>query len=68
MSVTTVENVGMDVPTQFGDSRTNGCRDIRGADFVSNEGTNNGEAYPNSTKRLAFRLKMAENAAADGFG
>ena len=30
------DNVGMDVPVKFGDSRSNG---FRGADFVSNERT-----------------------------
>ena len=34
-----VENVGMDVPIKFGDSRSNGFRNIQGADFVSNERT-----------------------------
>ena len=46
-----VDNVGMDVPIKFDDSRSNGFRDIRGADFVSNERTNIGKAYPNSMKR-----------------
>ena len=32
-----VDNVG---PVKLGDSRSNGFRDIRGADFVSNERTN----------------------------
>ena len=32
-----VDNAGTDVPTKFGDSRSNGFGDIRGADFVSNE-------------------------------
>ena len=40
-----VESVGLDVPVKFGDSVSNGFRDIRGADF---ERTNIGEAYPNS--------------------
>ena len=31
--------VGMDVPVKFGDSRSKGSRDIRGAGFVSNEQT-----------------------------
>ena len=31
--------VGMDVHVKFGDSRSNGSRDIRGADFESNERT-----------------------------
>ena len=31
-----VDNVGMDVPIKFGDCRSNGFRDIRGAHFVSN--------------------------------
>ena len=32
-----VEYVGMDVRVSFGDSRSNGFRDIRLADLVSNE-------------------------------
>ena len=43
-----VDNVGVDVPIKFGDSRSNRLRDIRGADFVSNERK---LAYPNSEKR-----------------
>ena len=42
-----VANVGMDVPIKFSDSRSNSFRDIRRADFVSNERTLT-EAYPNS--------------------
>ena len=34
----------------FGDSRSNGSVDIRGAGFVSNERTNMIEAYPNGAK------------------
>ena len=34
-----VDNIGMDVPTTFGDSRPNGFRDIRGAYCVSIERT-----------------------------
>ena len=34
-----VDNVGMDVPIKFGDSSSNGFRDIRGADLLSNERT-----------------------------
>ena len=34
-----IDNVGMDFLVQFGGSRSNGSRDIRGADFVSNEQT-----------------------------
>ena len=41
----------MDVPVEFGDPRSNGFRDIRGAGFVLNERTNIGEAYPNYAKR-----------------
>ena len=37
-----VDNVGLDVPIKFGDSKSNGFRDIRGADFVSNERTETG--------------------------
>ena len=32
-----VDNVAVDVPIKFGDSRSNRFRDIRGADFVTNE-------------------------------
>ena len=35
-----VDNVSMDVLLKFGDSSSNGSRDIRGAVFVSNERTN----------------------------
>ena len=55
-----MDNVGMDVFVKFGDSRSNDFQDIRGADFVSNEWTNEqDEAYHNSVKRLkAFGLKI----------
>ena len=39
MSGVDVNNVGMDVSIKFGDSISNRFRDIRGADFVSNERT-----------------------------
>jgi hypothetical protein len=39
MSGVAVDNVGVDVHIKFGDSRSNRFRDIRGADFVSNERT-----------------------------
>ena len=39
ISGTTVDNIGVDVPKEFGDSRLNGFQDIRGADFVLNERT-----------------------------
>ena len=38
-----VDNVGVDVAIKCDDSRSNGFRDIRGADFVSNERTNIGD-------------------------
>ena len=44
---TTVDNVGVNVPIKFGDSGSCYFRDIRGADFVSNERTNICEDYPN---------------------
>ena len=51
-----VDNVGVGVPIKFGDSRSNGFQDIRGADFVSNERTiertnEHKMAYSNSAKR-----------------
>ena len=35
-----VDHVGVDIPIKFGDSRSNGFRHIRGADFVSNKRMN----------------------------
>ena len=32
-----VDYVGMDVHAKFGDSRSNGSRDVQGDDFVSDE-------------------------------
>ena len=43
-----VDSAGVDIRIKFGDSRSNRFRDIRGADFVSNERK---LAYPNSAKR-----------------
>ena len=34
-----IDNVGVDVPIKFCDTRSNGFREIRGADFVSNKRT-----------------------------
>ena len=34
-----IENIGVDIPIKFGDSRSNRFGDIRGANFVSNERT-----------------------------
>ena len=52
----TVDNVAMDVTVEFGVSTSNGFRDRQGADFVSNERTNEqGEAYSSSAKRIPFR-------------
>ena len=39
ISGSTVEHHGIDVCVKFGDSRSNGFRDIRGTDFESNERT-----------------------------
>ena len=50
----------MYVPTKFGDSRSNGFRDIRGADFVSNERLNERtlpKPIPIAQNAIAFRLK-----------
>ena len=41
----------------LGDSRSKCFRDIRGADFVSNEWTNRKLAYPNSAKRIRVSPK-----------
>ena len=48
-----VDQVGLDVRVKFGDSRSYGCQDIQGADFVSNERTNMTEAYDVRHKRLS---------------
>ena len=45
ISSVTVDYVGLDVRVKFGDSRSNGSRNIRGADFASSELTNMIEAY-----------------------
>ena len=50
-----VDNVGMNVPIKFGDSCSNGFRNIRGADFVANERI---LAKFIPIVRNAFRLKM----------
>ena len=50
-----IDNVSMDVPIKFGDSRSNGFRDIRGTHFVSNERANIGEAYPNSASAISTK-------------
>ena len=53
-----VESVGMDVRVKFGDSRSHGFRDIRGAVFVSNE---HAEAYHVRHKcRTGVSPKMLE--------
>ena len=46
LSDAAVENVGTDVCVKFGESRSNGCPDILGADFVSNERTNRTKPIP----------------------
>ena len=50
VSRTAIDNVGGDVLVKFGDSMSNSFRDIRGADFVSNE---HDREYPNSAGRLS---------------
>ena len=52
----------MDVPIKVGDSTSNGFREIRDADFVSNERTL-AQVYPNSAKRKAFRLIKTKTTA-----
>ena len=32
-----IDDVGVNIDVKFGDSRSNGSRDIRGANFASNE-------------------------------
>ena len=53
-----VDNVGMDVFVKFDGSMSNGFRDIRGADFVSNE---QDEAHSNSTKRLSGEIVISSS-------
>ena len=54
-----VNNVGMNVPIKFGDSRLNGFRDIQKADFVSNERTLAKPMMPIPTARNdAFLLEI----------
>ena len=47
-----VDYVGMDVHEKLGDSPPNDFRDIRRADFVSNERTNMSKAYHTRQKRI----------------
>ena len=54
MSDVAVDNVGVDVCVKLGDSRSNGLRDMTGADFASNE---QDDVYPNITAQY-FRKKM----------
>ena len=51
-----VDNVGVDVPVKFGDSRSNRFRDIRGADFERKL------AYSNSAKRECVSPNKPRNA------
>ena len=54
----------MDLPIKLDDSSLNDFRDIGGADFVSIERMNIGEAYPNNAKRgqnLLFFLKILQH-------
>ena len=62
-----VDNVGVDVHIKFGDSRSNRFRDIRGADFVTYERTNertrtNDKHIPIERDAIAFRLKTFTHA------
>ena len=45
-------DIFMYVDVQFGDSRSDSSRDIKWADFVSNEQTNMTEAYHIKAKRV----------------
>ena len=57
-----VDNVGVDVHIKFGDSRSNGFRDIRGADFVSNKRTNIKWPITIARNATAFHLKTTGGA------
>ena len=51
ISSVAADHVGVNVHVQFGDSRSNGSRDIRGTDFVLNERANMTEGYHIRQKR-----------------
>ena len=55
-----VDNGGMGVSIKFGDSGSSSFRDIRGADFVSNERTL-AKNIPIARNANAFRLKTAKD-------
>ena len=55
-----VDNFGVDVPIKFGDSRSNGFRDIRGADFVSNKRSN-------ERTNIKWPIPIARNAITIAF-
>ena len=59
ISGVTVDNVGLDDRVQFGDSRSNIFRYIRGADFGSNERTN--RTKPSPTARDAAYYSIVFN-------
>ena len=54
-----VDKVGVDVPIKFDDSRSNGFSRYTRSWFRV-EWTNIAEAYPNSAKPKAFRLKTVQ--------
>ena len=58
LSGVTVDCVGMDVRVKFGDSTSNGFRDMRRAVFVSNERTRPRLITSGRNAFEAFRLKM----------
>ena len=54
-----IDNVGVDVPVIFGDSRSNGFRDIRGAPFLSDERTKERtRAYPQNEALTSLFPKL----------
>ena len=55
-----VDNVGMDVNVKLGDSKSNGFRYIRGADFVSNEQTNRTKPIPVAEMPFALSRLQSE--------
>ena len=52
-----IDNVGVDVSIKFGDSKSNRFRDIRGADFVTYQRTNENKPIQIVRNAIAFRLK-----------
>ena len=63
-----VDNVGLNVPVNFGDSMSNSFRDIRGVPFVSDERTNERDTQSVSPKTRTLRVEITDKSLLPQFG